>query len=240
MIIKKEYLFLILGLIVGLIPFFILLVVNNMATSQTKVSTSIEIAKITPKITLTQTPTPTTKPTVSLPTPFPTSSDPNLKRFTSQTLGISFTYLENQDGQKFLTKEEDNKVYVYMENSGATTGQSIEMFSKDPKQSLIEAIQNKFLISFNKSDCLVQLNTNLSYPTNFQAAQINVPQDSNDDMGTLSDKWARCPEKYTTQNGISYFLENISKPEKFYYLSIGQYGIASDKGNAWQKTIIIF
>lgn len=77
-----------------------------------------------------------------------------------------------------------------------------------------------------------------SYPSTYQTATIDVPHAENDDLSTLSEKWQKCPEPYVSENGISYFLEDTNRPDKFVYFSIGQYAIDSGISNLmWQDTI---
>lgn len=198
-----------------------------------------------PSPTATATPTVTATPTPSsTSTPTPTST-PNSNYFVSQDLGVSFYYTKASTGvnnNKILVKEIGSKIYVYSAPGPAENGQYLEMFSKDKNQSLIDAIKQKILANYSLSDCLLktitQTFTGQSYPANFELAQITVPVDANDNMENLSLKADKCPKGYTAVGGLSYFLMDKNHPDKFIFLSIGQYAIDSgiaDKN--WQNTI---
>ncbi len=185
-----------------------------------------------------ETPVKTTPETpAASPAAVETITDPNVATFTSTNLGISFRYLKSQGGQTFNTLESGNKVYVYFSTVKPETGQSVEVFSKDPAQPLDSAVKQRFLSTgYLESDCLVKPASE-KLPVGYVGAEIQVPRTDNDDMESLSLKWAKCPAKYTTQNGISYFLMDPAHPAKFVYLSIGQYLIPAPGTEGWQATL---
>lgn len=200
-----------------------------------------------PQPTATSTPQPTATTTLTptaTPTPTPTAT-PNSNYFISQDLGISFYYTKKSTGinnSKIAVKEIGNKIFVYSTSGIAENGQYLEMFSKDKNQTLIEAIKTKILTGFVLSDCqlktITETFTGQSYPANFELAQITVPVSPNDDMENLSQKAEKCPKNYTAVGGLSYFLMDSNHPDKFIFLSIGQYAIDSGIGDKnWQTTI---
>lgn len=185
--------------------------------------------------------TPTVMPTVTL-TP---TVNPNSNIFTSQELGVTFNYTNKNTGvnnSKIAAKQIGNKIYVYSTSGPAEEGQYLEMFTKDKNASLIEAIKQKILVGYSLTDCLVKVAQNpvtgQSYPAGYEIANITVPTGPNDGLEEMFEKTKKCPEKYVTTNGISYFLTDANHPDKFIYLSIGQYGIDSGIGDKlWQTTI---
>lgn len=189
--------------------------------------------------------TPATTPTPS-PLPSPTSipAGPNSNLFTSPGLGISFNYTSKKqdNGSMIEVKQIGNKVFVYFSTVKAETGQYLEMFSKDKNDSLIDATKKKILTGYSLNDCLVKTITKTftgqTHPANFELVQISVPVAPNDDLINFSEKAKKCSTAYTALGGLSYFLSDPSHPDKFIFLSIGQYGIDSGVSDKlWQTTI---
>lgn len=193
-------------------------------------------APVIPQILPTK-PAPTTPATPAAQTP----SDPNVKTFSSAELGISFNYLEMQNGEKFADKVVGNKVYVYQTKFPVEQGQYVEVFSKDKADDLKTAIEKKFLVNYSKTDCFVTVGKNpvakQVVPATFIFAQITVPVSPSDGMEELSAKWEKCPSPYTATNGIVYFLMDTLHPGKFVFLSIGQYAIDAGPNLPWQSTL---
>lgn len=195
-----------------------------------------------PTATITLTPTATIIPSPTI-TPTPTAT-PNSNLFTSQTLGVSFYYTKANTGvnnSSIAVKEIGNKIYVYSTSGKPEDGQYLEVFSKDKNQSLIDVIKQKILTGYSLTDCIVGTAKNpvtgQTYPASYEIAEINVPGPFTD-LEAQAAKASKCPEKYVTTNGISYFLEDSNHPDKFIYLSIGQYPIDSGIGDKlWQTTI---
>lgn len=172
------------------------------------------------------------------------TSNSNTKIYQSPSLKVSFNYSTQTKNKGEITqiKEVGDKIYVYSSTiKDYTQGQWVEVFTKEPSDSLSEAIQQRFLKGYSLSDCFVASPTRISgksYPSTYQTATIDVPHAENDDLSTLSEKWQKCPEPYVSENGISYFLEDTNRPDKFVYFSIGQYAIDSGISNLmWQDTI---
>lgn len=194
------------------------------------------IPTITSKVTPTSMLTATLTPTIN----------PNSNVFTSQDLGVSFYYTKESTGgvggTKVLVKEIGNKIYVYSASTQPESGQYLEMFAKDKNQTLIDAVKSKILTGYSLDDCLVKTISGTfsgqSYSANFELAQIGVPTTAGVDMETLSEEVKKCPAGYVAFGGLNYFLMDSTYPDKFIFLSIGQYGIGSGIGDkAWQNTI---
>lgn len=186
---------------------------------------------------------PTTKPVITaVPTVAPTqkvNTNPNLKTFTDNTLGISFDFLEVQPDypkEKVKTSVSGNKVYVYM-GSNPTEGQWVEVFQKDKNDTLAQAIKKKFLQGIPEADCYVtDITAQNKFPPSYQVAQIAFPYDENSDIPFFAVE-NKCPKGYTLTNGINFFLADTNHPDIFLFFSIGQYGINADNGQMWQSTI---
>lgn len=171
------------------------------------------------------------------------SSNPNLKTYTSKTLGITFTYLGKQDTTEITTKELGNKVCVTYDpqDNTCSKGQFVEVFNKEKTQTLADAIKKQFLSNYSEKDCFVKTNLTFSPNSNlaiknYEKAEIGFPasSDPNDPGWQNADK---CPAVYTTTNGIAYFLMDKNHPDKFLFFSIGQYPITSENNKLWQETL---
>ena len=60
--------------------------------------------------------------------------------YTSAALGISFSYLPEQNGQTVKVLEQGDKIYVYPANMEPTAGQWVQVFQKPAGESLLAAI----------------------------------------------------------------------------------------------------
>lgn len=206
----------------------------------TPTSTPVSTLTPTPTVKLTPTPRPTASvaPTPVGPTPTQASTNPNLKTYTSQTLGISFSYLQSQPNtnEKISIKEIGNKVYVYPSNMAANQGQYAESFTKDSADTLETAIKKQFLSSISENDCFVENTTSrYKYPSSYKVAEISYPKP--DSEGPNWENAEKCPPTYSQSNGISYFLSDTNYPTTYFFFSIGQYGISSDQNKMWQETV---
>jgi len=179
---------------------------------------------------------PTIKPTIA--------TNPDGNTFSSDKLGISFYYSNTMGYDKNTTikvLEDPNKVYVYEKSMVPTTGQSVERFPKDPKDTLSQAITKKFLYSISTSDCFVKIDPKKPSPT-MTKATIGYPIPANADQPNFT-YGEKCPDNYSESNGMAYFLEDSNYPDRFYYISIGQYGIPAyntKPDSMWQETIVIY
>ncbi len=179
---------------------------------------------------------PTTFVTIPTPTFYPVDSNPNLKRHISEKFGITFTYLKNQSPERanaIEVLEENTKIYI-----GGKEGQWVEVFDKNPKDSLEEAIRKRILTNYSPTDCFVEKSkiTNSSYPPTFEQAHISFPK-TNDENDPFSESTAKkCPSDYRETNGIRFFLQDNNFPNKFFFFSIGQYAILADGNKSWFDT----
>lgn len=174
------------------------------------------------------------------------SSNSNVKKFSSSNLGISFEYQEKVTGsdETFATKEIGNKVYVYSNIMQPTQGQYVEVFEKKSSDDLVSAVTNKILDGYSTKDCIVRetgknlSSTLVTIPKPYVIAQIGLPSDINyTDPESILPYLAKCPAEYTSANGLSYFLMDPKYPNKFVFFSIGQYAIMANNEQSWQDTI---
>ncbi len=165
------------------------------------------------------------------------------KRYISAKLGVEFIYLEYMYPSTVKVKEIGNKIYIYDSLLAPESGQYIEVFSKDANMSFDEALTKRFLTTAeHKENCKVTVNfltvgNSAKYPDNIKFGNIEVSKEHSDveELFKLLDK---CPSPYTQSNGISYFIYDTENPDKYGFVSIGQYSIPSDNaGGVWQDTI---
>lgn len=174
----------------------------------------------------------------------PTSSDPNIKTFTSQKLGISFQYQEKYQGsnETISAKEVGNKVYVYSSVLKPDQGQYVEVFDKAPGDSLVEAISKTIMTGYAQSDCPIKTgSSNYSgsgyvLPPSYTTATIGLPQAATDDMEHIQPYLDKCPKQYISFGGLAYFLADQNHPDKFIFFSIGQYALNAGDNITWEDT----
>ena len=66
---------------------------------------------------------------------------PGAATYTSTALGVSFSYLPDQDGQTVGVLEQGDRIYVYPANMEPATGQWVQVFPRQPEESLADAIR---------------------------------------------------------------------------------------------------
>jgi len=172
----------------------------------------------------------------------------NYKVFSSSDLGITFTYAPKDENNSYdvgVTRVV-NKVYIYNSNYPKEQGQSIEVFTKDPKVSLEEAIKAKFLQGYDPKNCFVINSviggfTDSKELSNYVAAQISFPPTNNPE-GPWWDNNSKCPTYYSQTNAVQYFLMNKDIPDRFLFVVLGQAPITNDGLNSnvdWSHSIRI-
>ena len=76
--------------------------------------------------------------------------------YTSAALGISFSYLPEQNGQTVKVLEQGDKIYVYPANMEPTAGQWVQVFQKPAGESLLAAITRVIMPGYPSQDCQVR------------------------------------------------------------------------------------
>jgi hypothetical protein len=161
--------------------------------------------------------------------------------YTSEALGTRFSYLPKQNGQLIKVLEQGDKIYIYPANMEPTAGQWVQVFEKRPDESLLDAITRVIMPGHPAEDCHVVAMAGPigsgSHPANYEYAGIVVRRAPGEDDAAVLPRWRTCPQPYTVVGGIGYFQADSQHPDKFLFLSIGQYTILADKDVPWQETI---
>ncbi len=180
--------------------------------------------------------------------------------YTSNNLGVRFTYPIQVGGVlKFFTREIGNRIYLYDNYNKESFNQpfsgtdadflksiapgalSVEVFTKDPQQSLADAIKQQFLSKYSGTNCFVHTASNGQPRLDAlqQTAVIDFPGHSNLTREQLNASVAKCPN-YVTAYGASYFMMDPKHPGKLLFVTIGQYNILSGVGGlTWDRTITV-
>lgn len=177
---------------------------------------------------------------------------PGTKIFYSSKLGVGFTYslLEgfSSDIYEVPVIEEGNGVSIgYPEKKGtpASGRKSLQVFNKDPKDTLEQAITKEFLKDVDPNKCFAQKYEN-EYVTKknpqYNYAEIFYAQ-TQVEPG-INNGIENCPEKihdYVRTNATLFFLEDTRVPSKYIFVVLGQESIAaSGLGNEdWSDSIRI-
>ena len=170
--------------------------------------------------------------------------NPDGNTFTSNKMGVAFYYANKAPADStgsVKVLESGSTVYVYISSGKPENGQFIERFDKSPTDTLAQAISKKFLAGISPADCYVKIDPKKPSPTITRATiGYPVPTGSTEPSFTFG---AKCPEKYKESNGMAFFMEDSKSPDRFYWVSIGQYGIPAyntKEEPMWQDTIVVF
>lgn len=167
--------------------------------------------------------------------------------YYSDELEVGFTYLSPSPTSSIKITEEGNKIYLHMEKEEKEQGQSIEVFEKEPRISLKEAIEQEFLKDIDPKDCFVEVSEKKE-GDKYVRAQISYPK--SDVEG--EPWWAggeKCPENYKKTNGGQYFFMDENVPDKFLFIKLGQAvwafdgtpkGEGNENGKDWSSSIKVF
>ncbi len=163
----------------------------------------------------------------------------NKLKFISPKLGISFIYTsfynngeDSNSGQHIKVHEEKNRVYIYVSNEDYTKGQFIEVFKKNPQDSLHTAIQKTLLKGYAETNCFVTSYDNPFKPYDqtsvYETASIGFPYSNEYGNGSTQRGYtsaAKCPRVYEENLTVSqYFMMNKNHSTKFVFFSLGQNG----------------
>ncbi len=165
-------------------------------------------------------------------------ANPHGKTYYSSKYRFAFYYSGTMPGsnETITVTEVGNKVYLHSLGAEPKSGQSVEVFTKDPDQSLEAAIKAEFLKDIPSSECFVVSATGT--PKGIEKADIYYPVPENADL-PFFEYGENCPQGYSRSNGNAYFYADATAPDKFFYFSIGQYGIpayTNDHQTMWQTT----
>src|SRR5947209_15977301 len=156
--------------------------------------------------------------------PTPTQVPAPHATYSSNKLGISFNYIPvfpNGVGQYFFIREIGDIIYLYWVPGAdkpfsgsdseflqtiAPGSKYVEVFNKEPQQSLQDAIRQRFLAGYSEADCSIGSTGN--HPRkdeSFQTAIIDFPHHSNQTREQLVSLISKCPKYVKSFNGVSYF-----------------------------------
>jgi hypothetical protein len=148
------------------------------------------------------------------------------KLFYSPKLGVGFTYIDSGNPNEKLSIREVGKD-IYFDYPGRTdTYPKLEVFTKDPKDTLDQAITKEFLAGADSKDCFIvsQKDSNVK-PNPFVTTEIGytIPKDQGDNPFFYYSN--KCPEKarqYAKTNGGQNFFMQPEKPSQYGFVRIGQ------------------
>lgn len=154
--------------------------------------------------------------------------------YRSETLGVMFHHIASTSVERI-----GETAYVYFANTKREDGQFIKEFKKNPDETLEDSIRRQFLAGY-PGPCRIATSTDRAYIQ----AEIAYPELTNSDEPWFSGA-KNCNPDYALTNGMRYFLYDPTKPDRFYFLSIGQYGIPAFDTTTetnppmWQNTLEI-
>ncbi len=179
------------------------------------------------------TPTPTSiseKPKIDLDAIFELSKKKaGTKIYYSEKLGVGFTYLQTEKYNPEIL-ESGNRIDV--------GSHWIEVFKKDEKSTLSDAITKELLTGIDPKDCFVKMEPKYNRLGGYLGAVIDYayPSDPND-WWKAADK---CPKSYTPAGFVSYFLMNKDVSDKFIFLMAGQEpGLSDGSDGDWLTSLQI-
>jgi hypothetical protein len=154
------------------------------------------------------------------------------KLYFSERLGVGFTYDPTPvAGFEVTVTEKEDMIYIHGIKEDLKAGKTIEVFKKDSKMSLEEAIKIQFLAKYDPKDCFVK-----TYPIDpnfpgYVSAGISYPrpteQETEEGLPWMKNA-AKCPATYTETNGVQYFMMNKEVPTKYVFVRLGQDSITND------------
>lgn len=177
---------------------------------------------------------PTSTSAVSSSTAPAASPKSGVQTYRSSALDLSFNYNASDTG----VLEESNTIYVYPLEMKPMEGQWIQGFSKLPSETFAQSIERQILAGFSTANCEVLITQNKVYPGTYSRAEISYPEPS-DPNAPFWQNASQCNEAYARTNGIRFFLYDSAHPDRFYFISIGQYPVVVSGTKTWQDTLVI-
>ncbi len=187
-------------------------------------------------------PVPTQTPTIS-PTPWPP------RTFTSPDLGISFDY-SPMNGTVAEPIEIGNRIIVAPNPSNPTAGFSLEVDTKNPSDSITDAIRKKFMQGIIPSDCQVEVISNPSSskhwretaPRSYVFAVVRLTSTAGLNIGEIADHLSNCAPGMPNvgSGGLRYFMMDTNHPDKILFVNVGESALLagySDDQVTWNDTI---
>ena len=157
------------------------------------------------------------------------------KLFYSPKLGVGFTYIV--DRGNIDIRELKNKIYlVYLDdtNDGSSNNpsdwvsQSLEVFDKNTKDTLSQAVTKEFLTGADPKNCFIieQKDSRIKFNP-FITTEIGFPLPKDEDLGNEPGfgVGSKCPPKaqnYAQTNAARFFFTDKQDSSQYGFLSIGQ------------------
>jgi|GEM_PF-643574 len=229
------------------------------------VATNPEV-KPTPVVENTSAPVPTPTPTPEAPKEKVYTQDelntifemnkkkPGTKLFYSPKLGVGFTYAPRKDFPELTpdtVTEIDNIIYLSEKESATPSklkegyGLSLEVFTKDPKDTLDQAVTKEFLAGADSKNCFIvsQKDSKIPYAKNgpFVISQISYPP--SEDSVIAGDKCPLKAQPYAQTNAAQFFFAEKKDSSQYGFLGLGQGAVTADSGingddvGSWTDTI---
>ncbi len=185
-------------------------------------------------------------------TPISTLPEGEFKTYSSDKLGISFSYYQNTKVTPPIDlkiKEINNKIYLNTNSSNdvdTTKGKSIEIFKKEINQNLEYAVKEK--ITGNIDACEVttyETKATIINPS-YIYMMIKYPIVANSSYQELKKAAEKCNIEYTMFNGVNYFVMDKGHPDRFAAIHLGQDNFAFpiiqsvDNDIRWDYTISFY
>ncbi len=159
------------------------------------------------------------------------------KSYYSEKLGVGFTYSPSQDGtksrdQQVVVTEIGNKIFLNLAGQKPEVGQWLEVFTTK-EATLPEAITVQFLKGIDPKVCFPKAYVggaqgfapaNIAPENDYAGISYPAPSDPN---APYWDGGLKCTS-YSETNGIQYFVMNKKVPNKFIFVSVGQYSLTDD------------
>lgn len=181
-----------------------------------------------------------------------TEGENEIKTYKDEDLGIEFKYPAL--AKNYCIPNTPCKAEIEIKRTGNKmelvtdpkySGQAVEIFFKDKKDSLETAVRKKFLNDVDQEKCWVETlvdsmynEASKVYPDNYQLVsgfRFKVTEGSNPFINSNY-----CPkdyQNYITIGGLAYFLYNPDVPDRFAAFSLGNSAtIDINKGLYWQDT----
>lgn len=177
---------------------------------------------------------------------------PHQMKFVSPQLGISFLYLDRIDAG---TKTESNYIPVKVAEEADTVyiyaaypyqgfdyhkdAPFVQIFHKDPHDSLTTAIAKSILKGYSPYDCFIQEPArNTPENTSYETVSIDFPR--SESVTQTMKSVAKCPAPYAAISGTFYFVMDKNHPDTFAFFDIGTSNFAPTSYGTWNETLQFF
>lgn len=156
---------------------------------------------------------------------------------------VSFHHVMKDSSYTYLTKTDGNRIYVYPSYlSDYKESSFIELFPKNPNDTIQVAIQKAVLTGYNASDCPIgDAYTNNTLPSGVEAATIRYNANNLYKMVPDPIDTSKCPQDYTASEGAKYFAVFPNHPDLlvFFQVSNGLFPADSNSNTMWYQTLSI-